>query len=158
MTLSRIPRYRSASVARARGQTPEIASRLAAAGVRPTRQREIVLAALATEQHDATAQEIHARLRDRGERVGLATVYRTLALLSGRGVVDELAHYPGETCYRLCSPGHHHHLVCSECHSVEELPDCAIDAWLAQASESRGFVPTSHTLEVVGLCGDCREA
>lgn len=138
--------------------TGELSSRLGRADVRATRQRVMVLEALALEEHDATAQEIYARLRERGERVGLATVYRTLALLTEREVVDELSHRPGESCYRLCSTGHHHHLVCSECHRVEEFVGCEIDEWLAGASESRGFVPTSHTLEVVGVCGECRES
>jgi len=135
--------------------TRELSTRLDRAAVRPTRQRVLVLEALASEEHDATAQEIYARLRKRGEHVGLATVYRTLSLLTERNVVDELSHRPGESCYRLCSTGHHHHLVCSECHRVEELAGCEIDEWLAGASESRGFVPTSHTLEVVGLCEAC---
>jgi Fur family transcriptional regulator, ferric uptake regulator len=135
----------------------ELRSRLADADVRPTRQRVMVLEALASEEHDATAQEIYSRLRKRGERVGLATVYRTLSLLTDRKVVDELSHHPGESCYRLCSTGHHHHLVCSRCHRVEELSGCDLDEWLARASQSRGFVPTSHTLEVVGVCEICRD-
>jgi Fur family transcriptional regulator, ferric uptake regulator len=136
--------------------TSDLASRLAEAGVRPTRQRLLVLEALEAEPHDATAQELHARLRKHGERVGLATVYRTLSLLSRKHVVDELSHRVGESCYRLCAPGHHHHLVCTSCHRVEELDDCTLDEWLAAASRSRGFSATSHTLEVSGVCGDCR--
>src|SRR6266511_1133740 len=104
-----------------RGQEPALFERLLGTGVRPTKQRLLVLETLAAEPHDATAQEIHARLRDQGEKVGLATVYRALAVLKERDVVDELAHRTGESCYRLCSPGHHHHLVCSRCHRVEVL-------------------------------------
>jgi Fur family ferric uptake transcriptional regulator len=140
----------------AKDRTAQLRSRLAGAQVRPTRQRLMVLEALAAEEHDATAQEIYARLRKRGEHVGLATVYRTLSLLTERDVVDELSHRPGESCYRLCSAGHHHHLVCSRCHRVEELSGCELDEWLARVSQSRGFLATSHTLEVVGLCEACR--
>ena len=133
-------------------------ARLAAAGVRTTRQRLLVLETLAREPHDATAQEIYARLRGNGEPVGLATVYRTLALLSEHGVVDEFAHRPGETCYRVCGEGHHHHLVCERCHGVAELEDCKIEEWLGKAALKRGFLPTAHTLEVTGLCAACRAA
>ena len=134
----------------------ELRARLSGAGVQPTRQRITVLKALATEEHDATAQEIYARLRRRGERVGLATVYRTLSLLSEREVVDELAHRPSEMCYRVCSPGHHHHLVCDACHRVVELGDCDLDGWLRGVAAEHGFVPTEHRLEVTGVCADCR--
>lgn len=133
----------------------ELFDRLAGTGVRPTKQRLLVLETLAAEPHDATAQQIHARLRENGERVGLATVYRALAVLREKRVVDELSHRTGETCYRLCSPGHHHHLVCSSCHRVEELSDCEIDEWVAKASKRHGFRPASHTVEVVGVCADC---
>jgi Fur family transcriptional regulator, ferric uptake regulator len=124
--------------------------------LRPTAQRLAVLAALAVERDDATAQEIHAALLARGERVGLATVYRTLAALSECGVVDSLMHHPGEICYRLCSPGHHHHLVCEKCHRVVELGDCDLGSWLASRASRHGFTINSHTVEVTGVCRECR--
>jgi Fur family ferric uptake transcriptional regulator len=129
---------------------------LAASGIRPTQQRVLVLEALAAEPNDATAQEIHARLRDRGERVGLATVYRTLAVLSEYTVVDALMHRPGEACYRLCgTDDHHHHLVCTECHRVVELGECDLEPWLAQLGAEHRFTVTAHSVEVAGLCAAC---
>jgi Fur family ferric uptake transcriptional regulator len=115
-----------------------------------------VVDVLAAERNDATAQEIHAALADRGDRVGLATIYRTLAALSDCGAVDALSHHPGETCYRLCSEGHHHHLVCEDCHRVVELDDCDLDSWLTARASRHGFTISAHTVEVTGVCSDCR--
>ena len=129
---------------------------LAGAGVRTTAQRATVLAELAAERDDVTAQELHERLRARGERLGLATVYRTLRLLAEAGVVDALSHHAGELCYRWCGDEHHHHLLCSECHRVVELVDCELDPWLERVSREHGFVTTGHRLEVSGVCPDCR--
>ena len=129
---------------------------LSDAGVRPTRQRVRVLDELMGEQDDVTAQELHDRLRSGGEKLGLATVYRTLGLLAEAGVIDSLSHRPGELCYRWCGQGHHHHLVCSNCHRVVELADCELDPWLERISSAHGFVTTGHRLEVSGLCGACR--
>ena len=129
---------------------------LAASGLRSTRQRAIVLAELLGEPDDVTAQQLHERLRGRGERLGLATVYRTLGLLADEGVVDVLSHRPGELCYRRCAEGHHHHLVCSGCHRVVELSECELDPWLERVSSQHGFVATGHRLEVAGLCAGCR--
>jgi Fur family ferric uptake transcriptional regulator len=129
---------------------------LSAAGVRPTRQRERVLSELMGERDDVTAQELHERLRSGGEKLGLATVYRTLGLLAEAGVIDVLSHRAGELCYRWCGQGHHHHLVCSSCHRVVELADCELDPWLERISRAHGFVTTGHRLEVSGLCGACR--
>jgi Fur family ferric uptake transcriptional regulator len=127
-------------------------------GLRPTRQRVAVLGVLAAERNDATAQEIHAALAGSGERVGLATVYRTLAALSECGAVDALSHYPGETCYRLCSEEHHHHLVCERCHRVVELVDCDLDAWLGERARAHGFTISTHSVEVTGICPACNAA
>ena len=129
---------------------------LAESGLRSTRQRATVLAELPGEPDDVTAQQLHERLRARGERLGLATVYRTLGLLAEEGVVDVLSHRPGELCYRRCAQGHHHHLVCSRCHRVVELGDCELDPWLERVSSEHGFVATGHRLEVAGLCAACR--
>lgn len=131
---------------------------VAATGARATRQRVEVLAELMREENDITAQQLHSRLRSRGGRVGLATVYRTLGLLEGEGVIDSIAHGPSELCYRWCGDEHHHHLVCSRCHRVVELGECELDPWLDRLSAEHGFVATNHRLEVAGLCADCRAA
>ena len=134
----------------------DLEQRIAATGLRVTRQRVRVLDELAREPHDLTAQDLYRRLRDDGEKIGLATVYRTLGSLVEHGVVDTLAHSRGETCYRLCSDAHHHHLVCSECHRVVELGECGIEGWLAEAAAREDFVPTGHRIEIVGVCAACR--
>lgn len=125
--------------------------------MRPTSQRISVLAELMRERDDVTAQDLHVRLRRRGSRLGLATVYRTLGLLADEGLVDALAHRPGELCYRWCdSEHHHHHLLCSTCHRVVELDDCELEPWVERASSAHGFVATGHRLEVAGVCAECR--
>jgi len=135
--------------------SPESAELLARHGLRATRQRTAVLEALAAEHDDATAQQVHDALRRKGEGVGLATVYRTLSALSERGVIDELSHRPREACYRLCGEGHHHHLVCTECHRVVELGDCDLEPWLAGLADGHGFTVSDHTVEVTGICAEC---
>jgi Fur family transcriptional regulator, ferric uptake regulator len=125
-------------------------------GVRPTPRRLDVLAELAQERDDVTAQQLWSRLRKHDSSAGLATVYRTLSLLSEKGVVDVLSHHGGEQCYRLCGDEHHHHLLCERCHRVVEVQECGLEEWVAAAAKQHGFVATDHRLEIVGLCADCR--
>jgi Fur family ferric uptake transcriptional regulator len=125
-------------------------------GVRATPRRLEVLVELAQERDDVTAQQLWSRLRERDSRAGLATVYRTLSLLSEKGVVDVLSHHGGEQCYRLCGDEHHHHLLCEKCHRVVEVQECGLEDWVATAAEQHGFVATDHRVEIVGLCADCR--
>lgn len=140
----------------AAAQVQDPGALLAGAGIRATSQRLAVVKALATVPNDATAQELHGKLRRSGSRIGLATVYRTLAALSEHGVVDTLVHRQGETSYRLCGQGHHHHLTCTACNRVVELEGCSLDAWLAEVGSQQGFALTSHQVELAGLCSDCR--
>jgi Fur family transcriptional regulator, ferric uptake regulator len=138
---------------------PDLGELLTRKGVRPTRARLEVLGELAREQDDVTAQALWRRLRERGDSgVGLATVYRTLALLNEKGVVDSLSHHGTEHCYRLCADTHHHHLLCSNCHRVVEVDECGLGDWLDEVSKRHGFVATDHRVEIVGLCADCRPA
>jgi Fur family ferric uptake transcriptional regulator len=146
---------------RSAGHAPQadlagLTDRLARAGVGATSARLAVLEELAREPDDATAQTIHRRLGDAGHSVGLATVYRALGSFAEAGVVDALPHHAGENCYRLCAEGHHHHLVCTQCHRVVELSDCHVTDWLAGAAAAEGFVATGHRLEATGLCAKCR--
>jgi len=123
--------------------------------VRPTRQRLAVLAELAAERDDATAQTLWERIRARDVTIGLATVYRTLALLYEHGVIDVLSHSDDERCYRLCTDGHHHHLTCERCHRVVEIGDCDLESWVAAAARRHGFVAAEHRLEISGVCSAC---
>ena len=128
-------------------------------GVRATRRRLEVLEELARERDDVTAQELWSRLRERDSGTGLATVYRTLGLLSEKGVVDVLSHHGGEQCYRLCSDSHHHHLYCESCHRVVEVEGSEdVGDWVERVAAGHGFRVTDHRLEITGLCPDCRTA
>ena len=134
----------------------DLTALLADRGVRVTKQRLEVLRELARERDDVTAQVLWSRLRERDSGTGLATVYRTLAVLSEKGVIDSLSHHGTELCYRLCSEAHHHHLTCSSCHRVVEIDECGLGEWVDDVSRRHGFVATDHRIEVTGLCQSCR--
>ena len=94
---------------------------------RNTRQRSAVSALLAEVEGFHSAQELHAMLRERGERVGLTTVYRTLQGLADAGEIDVMRPPGGEHLYRRCSQGHHHHLVCRACGRTVEVEGPAVE-------------------------------
>jgi Fur family ferric uptake transcriptional regulator len=123
--------------------------------IRPTRQRQIVAGALAELETFCSAQEIHALLSERGESVGLATVYRTLQLFAASGDLDALRGDDGETRYRRCSSGHHHHLVCRACGRTVEVEGPTVERWADRVSAEHGFTQVSHQLEIFGTCADC---
>jgi Fur family ferric uptake transcriptional regulator len=134
----------------------DAASMLAGAGLRVTRQREAIVHALDVSGRPVTAQALHAQLGARGAGPGLATVYRTLQALEGAGYARTFPAGENELSYKLCDPGHHHHLICERCGAVVEIPACEIEDWASAAAKRRGFSVTSHQADIFGLCADCR--
>lgn len=122
---------------------------------RPTRQRAAVAALLAQVDDFSSAQDLHATLRESGQNVGLATVYRTLQAMEVDGEVDMLRTDEGEAVYRRCSQGHHHHLVCRSCGRTVEVEGPAVERWSASVAAEHGFTDVVHTLEIFGTCADC---
>ncbi|MFG2670647.1 Fur family transcriptional regulator [Streptomyces sp. DT20] len=123
---------------------------------RSTRQRTAVAAALDEVDEFRSAQELHDVLKHRGDSVGLTTVYRTLQSLADAGEVDVLRTTEGESVYRRCSTGdHHHHLVCRVCGKAVEVEGPAVEQWAETIAAQHGYVNVAHTVEVFGTCADC---
>ena len=125
------------------------------AGVRPTRQRRAVAAALGSFDDFRSAQDIHDLLKRNDENVGLSTVYRTLQALADNSEVDMLRTEDGEAIYRRCSTTHHHHLVCRDCGRTVEVEGPTVERWSSAIADEHGFTDISHTLEIFGTCPSC---
>jgi Fur family ferric uptake transcriptional regulator len=125
---------------------------------RATRQRQAVADLLRERSDFRSAQQLHAELRERGSSVGLATVYRNLALLAQAGDLDTLQREDGELLYRQCSSRHHHHLVCRRCGRTVEVAGPAVEQWADRVAAEHGFSEVSHTLELFGTCAECAAA
>ncbi|NEG69436.1 Fur family transcriptional regulator [Bifidobacterium choloepi] len=137
---------------------------------RQTRQKDAIVAALRAHGEFVSAQQLHQALEDAGEHIGLATVYRQLNALADSGEADTVR-LDGQQLFRLCGTGHadgddghdgaeprrhHHHLVCTSCGKTVEI-DPPGEQWLRTIADRHGFTIESHTLELFGLCADCRK-
>jgi len=130
-------------------------AQLSEAGLRPTRQRVAILEAMERGGRPVTAQELFARMVRSGRGPGLATVYRTLQALVRSGLARTFSAGEGEIAYKLCEPGHHHHLICESCGLVVEIPSCEVERWARAAARRRGFRVSSHQAEIYGTCESC---
>jgi Fur family transcriptional regulator, ferric uptake regulator len=123
---------------------------------RMTRQRAAVADALDSVEDFRSAQQLHELLRERGDGIGLATVYRTLQSFAEAGEVDVLRTTEGESVYRRCARReHHHHLVCRRCGATVEIDGPGVETWAAAIGASHGFSDIEHTVELFGICSAC---
>lgn len=123
---------------------------------RMTRQRAAVAEVLDTVEEFRSAQQLHEALRERGEGIGLATVYRTLQHLAEHGDVDVLRTSEGESLYRRCAErGHHHHLVCRRCGATVEIAADIVERWAHEVGAAHGFSDVTHVAELTGTCAAC---
>lgn len=123
---------------------------------RSTRQKRALAAILGASDGFRSAQDLFTELRSRGVNVGLTTVYHQLRALADGGEVDALRAGDGETRYRRCDTGHHHHhLVCRQCGRAIEVEGDETERWAEQVASSHGFSDVTHTIEILGTCGQC---
>ena len=129
-------------------------------GLPVTSQREAVAAVVFDSEGHLSVDDIERELRARGERIGKATVYRTLDLLVRSRLVEEHDFGEGFKRYehRLSSHPIHEHLICMECGNVEEFESRELFRVESRVKSEHGFIPVKRRLEIYGLCKECHEA
>ena len=121
-------------------------------------RREILSIFLGTEKH-LTADELYRMVKSKYPGTGYATVYRTLKLLCESGLCRELRYLDGITRYEhLYGHEHHDHLICTGCGRFIEVVDPEIEKLQVRLSQSHGFTPQRHRMEIYGVCKKCRSA
>jgi Fur family ferric uptake transcriptional regulator len=124
---------------------------------RRTAQRTTVVRALIDHGGFVGARALHDVLQAGGSRVGLNTVYRTLAALVDAGRADVVHDRGGERLFRYCpSAQHRHYLLCRACGLSTPVDSDAVETWAEHVARASGFAEVEHTVELTGLCAQCR--
>jgi Fe2+ or Zn2+ uptake regulation protein len=129
------------------------------AGLRNTRPRHVIaerLAEYAVQQTDFATDELWQQLQQVDPQLGRATLFRAVDVLVDLGVLDRIELGDGTRRYRVCDRGHHHHVICTGCHRIEEIDVCLPERQLSQAAARAGFAIERHALELYGRCAECR--
>lgn len=107
------------------------------------------------ENRHLSAEDVFRRLRDAGEDIGLATVYRVLTQFQDAGLVIKHNFDADQAVFELESGTHHDHLVCLRCNKVTEFSDPLIEQRQQEIAQQHGFRLTDHSLYMYGICADC---
>ena len=121
-----------------------------------TKQRRIVLKSFLECKNHISVEELYNTVLKSEPKIGLATVYRTLALLTKSGLALEMDFGDGqkryESSYRTV---HHDHMVCTECGKIIEFNHPLIEKYQEEIAKENSFKITSHKLDLFGYCLDC---
>jgi len=99
-----------------------------------------------------TADEVYKRLIDRGEDMGLATVYRVLTQFEAAGLLTKHNFEGNRAIFELKEQSHHDHMVCVECGKVLEFIDKTIEKRQKKVCEQAGFIMQDHAMYLYGVC------
>ena len=121
---------------------------------RNTWQKTAVLEQLSNTDEFVSAQELHQKISQSGKKLGLTTVYRALTEMVEQGMADSLSISDGEMRYRICTPEHHHHLICRVCGKTVEFDMPGFEELALQVAKAKGFTELSHEIELFGVCKD----
>lgn len=125
-------------------------------GMRMTKQRAVILDILRTSQEHLDADKLHDRARELDPQIGLATVYRTLALLKKFGMVSEFDLGEEHGHFETTPETPHYHFTCVCCRKVIELEVPCIEDFVEDLKIGDDLMVTRVNLSFEGYCPDCQ--
>jgi len=125
---------------------------LAEHGYRATQPRREVVEAVMGQSTPFTAEQMVQQLPE----ISRATVYRTLEIMASVDILTRLLLSNGHPAYVVGEPGHRHHLICSGCGYVVAFTTCPVEPVVTELGKSHDFAIQGHSLEIFGLCQNCR--
>ncbi|PYE54508.1 Fur family transcriptional regulator [Deinococcus yavapaiensis] len=120
---------------------------------RNTRQRDTILAVLERAEGPLSAPELLCRAQQDLPGLGIATVYRTLKLLTEDGRVRSV-NLDGESLFERADLPHHHHFACRVCGKVFDLDVCPL-ALPQGLAVPPGYLVEGHEVTLYGVCPGC---
>ncbi len=128
-------------------------------GLKFTIQREVILETLYNSDEHLTPEALHKLIQERYPdlKTGIATIYRTLGLLESEEIVTSLSFGAQGKKYELGAKEHHDHMICTECGSITEFVDEAIEKRQHAIAEEFGFLMKDHSMQIYGICAECRK-
>ncbi len=123
------------------------------AGLKVTLPRVKILELLeASVPRHVSAEDVYKMLLEKGEEIGLATVYRVLTQFEAAGLVTRHNFEEGHAVFELDRGEHHDHIVCVLCGKVEEFMDATIEERQKEIAAEHGFEMEDHSLIIYGRC------
>jgi len=130
---------------------------LSKAGYRLSEPRKRIMKLMEMADKPLNPLAIHRLLREQGVHLGLVSVYRTLELFFSLGLISQVFQPDGLVGYLPVSFGHHHFIVCQNCHkAVEFLGSEDMQELIQRIHSETHYQVRDHLLQFYGLCPECQ--
>ena len=122
-----------------------------------TSQREAILQTLYENQDHFTSEHLYMLVKQKNPNlnIGIATVYRTLALLEENGLVSSISLGMQGKKFEIANKPHHDHLICIKCGKIVEFENEQIEELQNKIAKENGFELTDHLMQLYGICKEC---
>lgn len=125
--------------------------------LRLTSQRELILDQFIKSEEHLDVETIFENTKKIDGNIGLATIYRTVKLLSDAGIVREVRFADDRTYYEaIMERAHHDHLLCEICGKNIEFYETELEELQEKIAEKYKFKLTNHFMNLYGICEKCR--
>jgi len=121
-----------------------------------TAQRQAILDIINTSDKHWDADDVAFALKGKGIAIGIATVYRGLAALADKGLIESIQ-LADKKRYERADKKHHDHLICTLCGSIEEFCKPEIEKLQDMVAKERDFSIEGHQLLLFGVCKSCKD-
>lgn len=128
---------------------------LAKKGLKSTRQRDVIVREFFKKHQHLTVEELWGRVRQQDSKIGYATVYRTLKLLTESGLAQKREFGDGQARFEHITEHHHDHLICLRCGIIIEFENDQIESLQEKVCRKHKFKLTHHKMELYGVCEKC---
>jgi Fur family ferric uptake transcriptional regulator len=138
-------------------------------GFRITVPRKAILEVLSESDEYLSAEEVYMIVHNKYPNIGMATVYRTLNLLSDMGMVTRYEFGEGKARFELAEQEkqreeeeHFHQLICTDCFKVIKYSDFSeqelelMNKIEHTLEDKYDFDIQRHIVQFYGVCPDCR--
>ena len=125
-------------------------------GLKSTAQRDVIAETFFKSNTHISLDELLKKARRKTNKIGYATVYRTMKLLADSGLAVQRQFGDGQTRFENLPPdGHHDHIICVKCSKIAEFKNQKIEEQQLKSAKELGFKVINHKLELYGYCSKC---
>ena len=136
-------------------------------GHRLTEPRKAIIEVLDNNSGHITTEDIYFKVHENNPSIGLTTVYRTIDLLTGWGLIKRFDIGDGKARYQLKdfenNNGHSHLLYCNKCKKIIDYSEFLseeieiLEKLQEKLSHKYNFEINNHFVQFQGWCKECKE-